>query len=470
MKKFIFIAVLAVLTSDPHWVLSQDTDALVLSFDEFMNLVLMHHPVARQADLQLDRGDAYVQKSRGAFDPKLYTDIAQKYYKDKQYYSEISTGLKIPTWFGIELTGAFEQNQGVFLNPKNTTPDGGLFYAGISVPIGRGLFIDQRRAELRQAQIYRESTIAMQQQMLNELLYEAGKIYWDWFLANNVLRIYQEGLALAEERFVAVKQSAALGDKPAIDTLEAGIQVQNRRLDLQQAQLDFDNTAAALSVYLWADGTVPLELSEGTVSTSSDSLEALSVDEQLRRELENFIASHPELEQYRFKQEQLEVDRRWKREQLKPKLDVKYNAISEPVNANPLTAYSVNNYTWGLGFSLPLFLRKERGNLQLTEVKIRETELTLMNKRESLLFKAKTSLNTWQTTKQQVDLYTQTVRDYASLLAGERQLFNSGESSIFLINYRESSYINARIKRVELLTKNQKAQMATYYALGILAQ
>ena len=78
------------------------------------------------------------------------------------------------------------------------------------------------------------------------------------------------------------------------------------------------------------------------------------------------------------------------------------------------------------------------------------------------------AINTWQTTAEQAQLYTQTVTDYSNLLAAERQLFDTGESSLFLVNRRELGYINAQVKLIELHTKNRKASLATEYALGQL--
>ena len=80
-----------------------------------------------------------------------------------------------------------------------------------------------------------------------------------------------------------------------------------------------------------------------------------------------------------------------------------------------------------------------------------------------------TYVNEWEITKEQADLYAQTVNDYRGLLEGERALFDSGESSLFMVNSRELGYINAQIKLIEILTKNQKAILATRYSLGTLA-
>lgn len=435
-----------------------------------MSRVIEHHPLARQANIQIQKGDAYVLKARGNFDPKLHTDLNQKYFDDKTYYSLLDAGLKVPTWFGLQFQGGYEQNRGGLINPENTNPNSGLVYAGLSLPIGQGLFIDERRAMLRQAQIFQESTEVQRQAMINTLLYQAASVYWDWFQAYNAMEVYEEGLTLATQRFNAVKRGASLGDRPSIDTLESGIQVQNRQLLLQQAQLDFANASAMLATFLWDEGTIPLELDENTIAPSMDQTESIDIIPSYINRLDSITVNHPELRQYRYKIDQLEVEQRWKREQLKPTLNLKYNALSEPVNGDVFSAYSPNNYNWGLEFGMPLLLRKERGDVRLNAIKIQEAEFDLSNKEQMLLFKAQAALNNWQTTNQQVTLYRRTVRDYNGLLDGERALFNNGESSLFMVNSREMGYINAKIKLVELLAMNRKASVTADYTLGILGQ
>ncbi len=449
--------------------LSAQSDSIrVLAFDAFMAMVRAYHPLAKQADLQILKGEAAVLQAKGAFDPYAFTGIDQKYFKNDQYYSLLDGGVKIPTRLGLELKAGYEQNQGIYRNPENNTPDGGLWYAGISLPLGQGLFIDQRRAALRQAQLYQRSTIAERQILLNELFYEAGKSYWDWCFAFNILGVFENALALAQQRFDAVRQGALLGDRPAVDTVEAGIHLQNRMVSLQQARLELANAAAKLSVFLWTDTSLPLELAANTKPVSLDPQSAQIVDPDFYTQLENLSINHPELQQYRYKLDQLGVEKRWKQEQLKPRLNLNYYPISEPVNGDPLAAYSVNNYKWGLEFSMPIFLRKARGSLRLAELKIQEAQFELFTKNATFSYKLIAALNEWDSTQEQAEGYAKIVQDYGILLNAERQLFSLGESSLFLVNAREVGYISAQVKLLELLAKNRKASLAAKYALGAL--
>jgi len=298
------------------------------------------------------------------------------------------------------------------------------------------------------------------------LMLEAGQVYWQWFFAYNQVLVFQEAIVLAQTRLNAVKAEVRAGDKPSIDTVEAGIQWQNRQFGLQQAQLDFANASAQLEVFLWQDGLVPLELEENTIPQAQSDVLPARIDTQLANDIDSLVAKHPAMQQSQLKIDQLEVDRRLRLEQLKPDLNLNYNAINQPVNGDAFAQYSINNYKWGLGFSMPLLLQKERAELKLNKLKIQDADYDLGLKQQGLAFKAISALNDWETTAQQLELYTQTTTDYSRLLQGEREKFSIGESSLFLVNARETGYINAQLKLLELLVKNQQARLKWLYSLN----
>lgn len=445
-----------------------DLKSDILTFDSFVKRVQEHHPLSKQAYLQEQFGEAEIRSTRGAFDPKAYADLTQKYFNDKQYYSKLEGGVKIPTWFGIEFLGGYEDNEGDYLNPENSVPGTGLYFAGISVPVGQGLFIDKRRAALKTAKLYAESTKASRQYLLNQLYLKATKAYWYWFQAYHQKKVFQEAVSAAAFRLSAVKQGATLGDRPQIDTLEAQIQLQNRELALQEASLALENSIALLNTFLWDEGLIPLELEETTVAPALENTNTQQTEEQLLLEMDTLLLNHPELVLSRFEIEQLEVDRRLKAEMLKPTLNLKYQPLVEGIGDEIATNYNQANYKWGLEFSFPILLRKERGSLQKAKIKLAEKQFALKDKNQNLKYKATTSFNSWQTSISQVELYQQNSFDYEKLLDGERSLFKTGESSLFLVNRRELGYINAQLKWIEALVKNYLAKADTYYSLGIL--
>jgi hypothetical protein len=87
----------------------------------------------------------------------------------------MNSSFKIPTWYGIEVKAGFEDNEGYYLNPQNKTPNNGLAALGISVPIGQGLLINQRMADLQKAKIQVRLSQAEQKCSMLQLLISIGK-------------------------------------------------------------------------------------------------------------------------------------------------------------------------------------------------------------------------------------------------------------------------------------------------------
>ena len=100
----------------------------MLSFREYLGYVKSFHPVAKQARLNIDIGQAELLKARGAFDPKIEVDYDRKKFKGTEYWDRLNTTFKVPTWYGIELKGTFEQVSGEFTNPDEFLPDDGRWW------------------------------------------------------------------------------------------------------------------------------------------------------------------------------------------------------------------------------------------------------------------------------------------------------------------------------------------------------
>mgnify|MGYP000459942110 CR=1 FL=1 len=451
--------------------LKGQTNGKVLTQEKLIWFLDNYHPISSQATLLLKKGESNLRKARGGFDPYLSANLDQKQFEDKKYYSLLNGGLRVPTWYGIELKAGFDQNTGVLLNPENQVPQNGLWYTGVSISLGKGLVIDKRRAALKQAQIFVESSVAERNVLMNNLYFDAIKQYWKWVEAWNQYQVFEESVNLAFIRFNGVKRSYLLGDKPAIDTLEAYIQVQNRQMNRNQSFLVYQNTTLDLSNYLWFEKNTPLVITD---SLRPPSFENISLDygNLIDSNFENMLLQlnekHPEMQLYKYKLTTLELDRRLKADKLKPKLNINYNALNEPINNNVITNYSIENYKFGVEVGIPIFLREQRGDLQLAKLKIQETELGQRQKLLQLQNTVKSYYYEQLNLQNQVALFNTALSNYGKLLNGEKRKYNSGESSLFLINSRETKYIEAKLKLIALKSKYNIAQSGLSWSMGKL--
>jgi outer membrane protein TolC len=448
---------------------AQEDSSVILSYDDFIRIVHENHPLGYQAKLQSEKGDAGLLQARGAFDPKLDGNADQKYYKGEQYYSTIHGGLKIPTWFGLTAQGGYEINDGTYLNPSSRVPDDGLWYAGLSLTLGKGLLIDERRAELKQAKIYQESAEFERKLMLNQLLFDASVAYWDWYSSYHQTKIYEVALANAQQRFEGIKQSVLLGDRPFIDTLEAGILVQNRAISLTQLELDYLNNTNKLSIYLWQEGFIPLELNTNTVPLSADGLQSVQIEPDFQQIIDSVVINHPQLLIYQNKIESKSIDLRLKKQGLLPSLDLKYNFLSEPLGPNVFSEVNASDYNWGLQFSYPILTRKERGTVRLTEIELDQVRMESYSYEQEIEFKIKRARNNLEASSELLRQYKQIAADYTDLFNAENELFGIGESSLFLLISRESVMLDAQLKSIDYQRKNQLSKNQLDYQLVRLA-
>lgn len=440
-------------------------DTLVLGFKEYLGYVKKYHPIAKQAQLNIGMGQAKLMKARGGFDPKVEVDYGRKEFKGTEYWNRLNTTFKIPTWFGIELKGNFQQNEGYYLNRDETLPEDGLYSAGVSMSLLQGFWANERMATLRKAKFFREQSKADQDVQVNNVLYNASLAYFDWLKAYRDAEVYQDFLQNAEIRFQGVRERALSGDIAMIDTVEAKIAVRNRALGYEQAKVKLMKKSLELSNFLWIED-VPVELQPDIMPNLDLEVDIDTTLEIDGVPLDSFsLQNHPKIVSLEYKIEGLAIDKRLKANKLLPKLNVEYNFITETPDL--VNSFITENYKGGLSFQMPLFLRKERGDLKLAKFKLRDAEFERDNAQVEIKNKVLAIYNELDSYIEQNQLIAAIVDDYTTLLSAEERKFSFGESSLFLINTRESKLIDAFLKRNEMQNKFYYTKAQLFKSLAI---
>jgi outer membrane protein TolC len=441
----------------------------VLTRRALVQLVADNHPVARQAGLRTAMGDAAVRSARGAFDPVALAGYSEKRYGGKDYYHLFDAGLRVPTWFGAEFFGGYSSSSGDLVNPQNTMPADGQLRVGATLQLGQGLLIDRRRAELRQAQAFQDMAEAERQRLLNEVFHAALSDHVDWVASYRQLLVARSALDQAQVRFDAVRGNFRGGDVPAIDTLEALLQVQDRRMRMQDAELAFRVSGLRLSNHLWDEDLRPLEIGPGLVPDTTElappptlpALDTLLITAQ---------TAHPDLLERAGRIRQIEVERRFRAEMLKPRLDLSGSLLANGgvITGEGPPTWRTQDRQLGASFSMPLVLRRERGDLSLAGLRLADAELALDRQRLVVRNQVDQRFNELATLEQQVDLGSAMVRNYQRLLDGENNRFAVGESSLFLVNQREVALLDSQLKQVDLEAKRRKAYFTLDRDAGVL--
>ncbi len=441
MKNFFLILILSCLNSFGQ--ISNE-----LTFNEYLGYVKKFHPLVRTANLEISRAQSNLMMARGGFDPKIEIDFDKKQFKNSEYYSVLNSSFKIPTWYGIELKAGFEQNEGIFLNPERTVPNTGLASFGINIPLAQGLLINQRMSDLRKAKLQIKLSEAEQKLQAIAVLYDAALAYFNWKKNFNEVVLYDNYTKNAEIRFKGIQSLIKQGDKPAIDSVEAGIIVKNRKLSLEDSNLKLKKSKLELSNFLWIENNIPLELQDNIIpeqKLEQTIQETLKTNDLLNRDFS--IENHPKINALQSKIDILNVERKLKANSLLPKIDVGYSYLSQPQFINE---YKFENYKIGANFSFPLFLRKERGSLKLAKFKIQETELALDLEKTQLTNKINAQKIEIESLIKQRNFINDLVKDNQTMLSSEERLFSFGESSLFLLNTRENNLVTAQLAQIVL--------------------
>lgn len=448
-------------------------DTAVFSASVFYELIRQNHPIVRQANLFGEEARQVLVQARGAFDPKLVTYYDRKEFGQVLYYDHWQNKLAVPLWLGgIDLNVSYDRNsvRGRYINPEERTPESGLTGVGLTVPVGQGLLIDARRNAVRQARLVQDLAEADRIKLVNKTLFDAAKTYWEWFYAHRQRRLLTEGYDLADRRFQALRQRALLGDAAIIDTTEALITVQDRLVQRQQAEVEELNARLRVNTFLWNAANQPVELpaqalpQEPYLTPPSDTLVQALLDQAIRQ--------HPDLLKLAIKTQQLTLEERFRRALIQPQITLNASLLSETPNPdiryNWSSYYSFRpqNYKVSMDMVFPLFLRKERGKLREVQVKNQQTKLEQQQTGRDITNTVQSAYNQLQTLARQVATQLQTIQNQQLLLQAEQQKFELGESSLFLVNARESKLIDLRVKGEELKTKYQKAVAELYFVAG----
>ncbi len=443
----------------------------VLSSQQVLEIVRKWHPVVKQADIGIELSDAQVLRSKAAFDPVLRNYSGKKTLNNENYYNYSNPEIVLPTWFGIELVAGLENLSGTRFDVSET--QGNTSYMGATIPLAKNLFFDKRRAFLQQAKVFQSMAAQEKQVLVNDILFSAMEVYWQWVNAYELLNLIKQNLEISNKRLQFVRKAVGNGEYAAIDTVEARTQYLNFQSLEQKMILEFQNSGLQLSTYLWTPNVTNVLLAENVVPQKKweNELEIAQFSVDLNDLLSTQLVSHPELKLYNNKLDVLAIDKRAKFQELLPKIDFTYNQLGK--NYNLLKTVSTgplfqNNFAYGFKLEMPLRLSEGRANYAGAKLKITETTLDRDLKNNTLQMKLRAYYNDLENLKAQIAIQSENVKMYDRLVLAENTKFGNGESNLFVINSRENKALEAATKLIELKTKYYKTVYALQWATGIL--
>ena len=458
------------ITAILAWVLStlavngqSAADTTTLGIDAFHRRIIDHHPLVLQARLLSDQAKQEIRMARGSFDPKLDAAWSTKEFEDKSYFNTVQGSLSLPTRSPVTPKIGFEQRTGQLLDPSEKIPGNRQVAAGILLPLGRGLLTDERRTALKQAMLMTTMLEAEQVKLVNKLLLEAATTYWSWYYRHQSFLLFDRAAVVAKELFDRAKLNFRQGEASLLDTVQASITWQMRMVERQEAALQVQNARIAVSNFLWEEGSTPLDLpADATPVLAADGM----IDNtELGRLTDLAMENHPELIKLRTKIAQLELEQTLAREWLKPRLDLNYTMLRQP--STPGLFDPKNDYKMGLDFSMPLFLRKERAKLRMTDLKISNSTFELNQEQRDIRNDISKIFNELTNVSAVLVRQEAMANAYERLMDGELLNLRNGESDLFKINIQQEKLLQAKEKVIKLQAEYRKQKAYLYWAAGV---
>ena len=391
----------------------------------------------------------------GAFDAKLEVESVANQFG---YYKNRTGGAKVEQpladWGG-EIFGGYKRGQGNFgpWEEDLLTLSSGEWRGGVRLPLLRDRETDERRTDLLLARLGVELANASIEKQRLKLLEAAAKTYWSWVAAGAKLEVAEALLALAEARVAQVEEAAAAGEIAEIEIADNQRAVFERRAAVVSAGRELQNAALELSLFL-RDAQGAPRIAERERLPGFPEPEPIP-SERLELDLLEALDRRPEmtgtLVEVRRNQAELELARN----QLLPQIDftARYGRDS---GSGSITKRG-SELVAGISLTSPFQRRKAKGAVAIQEARLSQLGQELRFARNRIEVEVRDAFSELEAALARLELARQELTAAQRLADAERERFELGDSTLFVVNLRELAAAGARLRVASALADCHKA-------------
>lgn len=423
------------------------------------------HPKLEEAEAKIEAAEGKLQSKEGVFDPKAKVSFKTQPlgYYDKGNFDALITQ-DSPLW-GASFYAGYRRSVGSFptYDGQYVTLNGGEFRAGFDLPVWRGGPIDQRRADINQAEL--AVTGAERDRDMTELLVDnaAAYAYWSWVEAGLMLEINEGLLEVADRRNQGLVRRIEEGAAPEIEGIDNQRTVFDRRTKVIAARRKLETAAIKLSLYLRdAEGRTrrPGREQLPAAIPEPDEPDAAQLGDDIR--LATKKRADVRALQAQVDQAQVEADLR--DNQVAPQVNI-LGWVSQDIGSVSLQDKAhtetpqLRPFDLGVGISveIPLLLRKDRGNSAAARGKLGAARAKMRWQRDQAEADVRQAFANLRAAYETVSLARDTRKAAEALARAERRKFALGSSDILYVNIRELYAAEAATKEIKALADYQRA-------------
>ncbi len=421
----------------------------------------LHFPKVIEMLADQRAAEARALSAEGAFD--LIFDGESFNWADGFYNSRYLEGRAsryLSRQGGPQIYGGYRVSNGTFpiYEDERFTNTGGQVKLGALFSLLRDRDIDPRRFNVTDTQL------ATREAEFDVLLTRIGVAqkalvaYWRWVALGQKQLVYENLLNIALEREVGLEREVERGARAQIVLTENRQNITRRQSLLAASTRDFAIAANELSMYYRDGDGEPLIVSSEQLPAYKPSPQADGSFYELQN-LNSLYESRPELK--RLRNTITRAIRRIKLNEnaLLPRLDVNlelaqpFGAVAEGGGSRDETDLII-----GLRFSVPLEQRAAKGALAETKAKLsalRQKERLMEN---TIQMEVGNILLDLSAAEELLWLAQQEVNQAETLRDAEIRRFEQGASDFFLVNIRENTAAEARVRYYLAGLKREVAQ------------
>lgn len=432
-----------------------------LTLEIYLRAVDQNFPGIISAEDQRRAASANRLEKQGMFDPLFSTENG---YTRMQNTSKIGQPkevlfnypkIELPFRNGIRAFTQYRYNPSSSQSPYIETGTRGEISGGVFIPLLRGFIYNEQSVAEKEAKLGED--LAAQTFILSRLdtLMRAGATYWNWVGSKRKADVARQIVNLANALVDMAGQQEKTGDLARIYVTEAEEDVYRRIADKNQSERDFQRFSFKLSSLLFDIGGTPLPLpAEENVPDTFPRPQAISETETDRNVL-IAIATRPEIKS-------IDVQKRIATVQLK----LAQNQLLPAVNLVFTQGYDAgyhgihNAYRGQLTISEPLLLRTARGKLAAAKLRLDKLARDRQAEEQRIRNEVLDAISAINLSFAKFEALEQQVQKSNQVYLGERERFNSGDSTVFLITQRERQLAEAKMRLIDAEVE---------YQLGVLA-
>ncbi|KQN30533.1 multidrug transporter [Sphingomonas sp. Leaf34] len=435
-----------------------------LTLDEVLRSSARSAPQIVEALAKVRQADGRALSAEGAFDTVFDVDSKSRvagYYDGTVVEGRATRPL---TGNGGYVYGGYRASRGTFpvYEDQAYTNKLGEAKVGALFALLRDRVIDERRTRRTIAGTEIDVARFEAEMVAVGVQRRAVDAYQAWVAAGLRLRAYRDLLNLAERRRSAIGRLVTLGARPEILLVENDQNLVRRRALAVRAEQDVAGAANALSLYLRDEAGAPVTVSDDRMPAGAGALAALSVAATRAGPVErpDYRAVLARIEQATSRLALAEND-------LSPRLDLR-GEVGKDVGAVGLGGPNRTPLEAAIGFrfSVPLQNRAAKGRVAEARAEIDALGQRGRFLRDQISVEVQGIVIAVGAAERLAAIADEERQLADRLAAAERRRFELGSADFFLVNQREETATDARVRLIDAQARiaSARAELAAAVA------